>query len=218
MGNREALLAGAKKCLLDKGYARTTVRDIASAADVSMAAIGYHFGSKEALLNAALVELNGAELGDELQKAMHSAPEEADPLERFAATWDELAPAYERHRALLAAGVDALGQAEHSEDVRKILGQGPGLAMEAIGTLVSETHPDLDDQAAADVGALYYTLMNGLINQWLVDPDGLPDGHRLANALRTLTKGAGPTRNTRPASGIGDTEEDPDPKTGQEAK
>ena len=188
MGNKEALLAGAKDCLLHKGYARTTVRDLAAAANVSMAAIGYHFGSKEALLNAALVELNGAELGDELERAMRSAPEGSDPLTRFAATWDELASAYERHRALLAAGVDAVGQAEHNDEVREILGKGPGMAMEAIAALVRETHPGLDEDAAADVGALYYTLMTGLINQWLVDPDGLPDGQRFANALRALVR------------------------------
>ena len=29
MGNREALLEGAKRCLLEKGYSRTTARDIA---------------------------------------------------------------------------------------------------------------------------------------------------------------------------------------------
>ena len=50
MNNREALLVAAKQCLLEKGYARTTARDIASAAKVSLAAIGYHFSSKDALL------------------------------------------------------------------------------------------------------------------------------------------------------------------------
>lgn len=190
MGNKEALLDGAKECLLRKRYARTTVRDVATAANVSMAAIGYHFGSKETLLNAALIELNGSELGDELEQAMRSAPEGSDPLTRFAATWDDLVSAYGRHRALLAAGVDAVGQAEHNDQVREILGRGPGLAMEAIGTLVHQTHPGLDEDAAADVGALYYTLMNGLINQWLVDPDGLPDGRRFANALRVLVRGS----------------------------
>jgi hypothetical protein len=39
MGNRDALLSAAKKCLLEKGYNRTTARDIASAAGVSLAAI-----------------------------------------------------------------------------------------------------------------------------------------------------------------------------------
>ncbi|MGH4006514.1 MAG: TetR family transcriptional regulator, partial [Pseudonocardiaceae bacterium] len=44
MGNREDLLAGAKRCLYEKGYGRTTARDIAAAAGgVSLAAIGYHF-------------------------------------------------------------------------------------------------------------------------------------------------------------------------------
>ncbi len=61
MGNREDLLAGARRCLFEKGYSCTTVRDIATAAGgVSMAAIGYHFGSKEALLNEALAEANRA--------------------------------------------------------------------------------------------------------------------------------------------------------------
>lgn len=54
MGNREDLLAGARRCLEEKGYLRTTVRDIATASKVSMAAIGYHFGSREVLLNQAL--------------------------------------------------------------------------------------------------------------------------------------------------------------------
>jgi AcrR family transcriptional regulator len=45
MGNREDLLAGALECLKTKGWTRTTVRDIAAAAGVNHAAIGYHFGS-----------------------------------------------------------------------------------------------------------------------------------------------------------------------------
>jgi hypothetical protein len=40
----------------EEGYARTTARDIAAAAGTSMAAIGYHFRSKDALLMAAMLE------------------------------------------------------------------------------------------------------------------------------------------------------------------
>ena len=54
MGNREALIEGAKTCLMEKGYNRTTARDIATAAGVSLAAIGYHFGSKDDLMNEAM--------------------------------------------------------------------------------------------------------------------------------------------------------------------
>jgi AcrR family transcriptional regulator len=51
MGHREALLAGARRCLLERGYARTTARDLVAASDTNLASIGYHFGSNEALLN-----------------------------------------------------------------------------------------------------------------------------------------------------------------------
>src|SRR5262252_2857415 len=72
MGNREALLAGAKRCLIEKGYAATTARDIAAASGVSLAAIGYHFGSKDALLNQAVFESIG-EWGQDLQDTLAAA-------------------------------------------------------------------------------------------------------------------------------------------------
>ena len=71
MGNREALLTAAKQCLLEKGYNRTTARDIASAAGVSLAAIGYHFSSKDALLTEALLLAFG-EWDQDLQQALRT--------------------------------------------------------------------------------------------------------------------------------------------------
>src|SRR2546429_2473927 len=55
-GHREALLAGAKACLRTKGYAHTTARDLVAASGTNLRSIGYHFGSKEALLDEALGE------------------------------------------------------------------------------------------------------------------------------------------------------------------
>ena len=55
-----------------KGLHRTTARDIASAAGVSLAAIGYHFASKEALLTEALLLAFG-EWDQELQKTLRTA-------------------------------------------------------------------------------------------------------------------------------------------------
>src|SRR5580700_9681402 len=69
MGNREDLLAGAKRCLVEKGYAATTARDIAAASGVSLAAIGYHFGSKDALMNQAVYDSVG-DWAMELQEAL----------------------------------------------------------------------------------------------------------------------------------------------------
>src|SRR3989442_906316 len=56
MGHREDLLTAARRLLEEKGYARTTARDLVAASGTNLASIGYHFGSKEALLNEAIGE------------------------------------------------------------------------------------------------------------------------------------------------------------------
>lgn len=86
MGNREDLLAGALRCIREKGYARTTARDIAAAAGTSLAAIGYHFGSKEALLNEAMFAAFDS-WGQALAGAQPDAATD-DAIDRFAATTD----------------------------------------------------------------------------------------------------------------------------------
>src|SRR6185437_14594009 len=55
MGHREDLLEGAKRCLLEKGYAGTTARDIVAASGANLASIGYHYGSKDALMRQAII-------------------------------------------------------------------------------------------------------------------------------------------------------------------
>lgn len=57
MGHREDLLEGAKRCLLEKGFLRTTARDIVKESGTNLASIGYHYGSKDALLAQAYVSL-----------------------------------------------------------------------------------------------------------------------------------------------------------------
>ena len=79
MGNRESLIAGAKQCLHDIGYTRTTARDIATAAGVSLAAIGYHFGSTRELLNQALMEAL-AEWGAELDTSLPATDGSAEAV------------------------------------------------------------------------------------------------------------------------------------------
>jgi AcrR family transcriptional regulator len=53
---REKILSEALVLFAEKGYAGTSVRDVAGAAGVNLAAIAYHFGDKEGLYRAALHE------------------------------------------------------------------------------------------------------------------------------------------------------------------
>jgi AcrR family transcriptional regulator len=83
VGHRERLLEAAIACLEEKGYARTTSRDLVAASGTNLASIGYHFGSKEGLLNVAMVEAFQRWLKPLVALAAEPGP--ATPLERLGA-------------------------------------------------------------------------------------------------------------------------------------
>ncbi len=160
MGNREDLLAGAKQCLIERGWARTTVRDIATAAGVSHAAIGYHFGSKDALLTQALVQAV-----DELDEELRPRTSSDRPEER----WQALIDSFTTHRALWVAQLEAAVQAERSPEVRAHLAEGQRQGREGLG------------------GSVPLALLSGLMLQWLVDPEHAPSGAEVVEELRAVT-------------------------------
>ena len=51
---KDRILDTAERLFADKGYPATSLRDITNEAGVNLAAVNYHFGSKEALLSAVL--------------------------------------------------------------------------------------------------------------------------------------------------------------------
>ena len=185
MGNREDLLAGARHCLYEKGYARTTARDIAAASGVSLAAIGYHFGSKEALLNAALMEAI-EEWGDELERALAAADPAAEPLERFEATWTRVIESFATHRPLWMATFEVFAQIERVPQVREQLAAAMQEARRDLATLFQAIGPTVDERRVLAVGSLYHALLSGVLVQWLIDPEHAPSGRDLADALRAI--------------------------------
>ena len=186
MGNKESLLAGAKRCLYEKGYARTTVRDLASAANVSMAAIGYHFGSREALLNAALIEAN-EEWGETLAKTLQvQTPPGASPAERFELIWQRVIESFAEHRRMWAVSFEACSQPDLDEHVRAQLANAVELARHGLANLFQ----GLDDGSAEAraAGTVHQALLSGVMLQWLIDPDHGPSGADLVSGLRLIAK------------------------------
>jgi AcrR family transcriptional regulator len=184
MGNREDLLAGALECLKEKGWARTTVRDIAAAAGVNHAAIGYHFGSRDALLTEAFISAM-EEWGEAIAALVQqSIAVDAGPRERYEAFWRAAIESYVDHRKLWLASVEAAVQAEHSPRVRDLLAAGlregrSGLAAGLLG-IAEDT---LDDAALRGIGSVQLALMSGVLMQWTLDPDNAPSATDLADGL-----------------------------------
>ena len=187
MGNREDLLAGAITCLKEKGWARTTVRDIAAAAGVSHAAIGYHFGSREALLTAALIQAID-EWGSEIVGA--AAGSAAEGYEAF---WEETVRSYRTHRPMWRATIDALLQAEHNPALRTLLSDGQRQGREGLAAgLLGIEESAVTEEVARTLGAVQSALISGVLMQHLLDPETAPTGAEVVAGLRALTALATP--------------------------
>ncbi|WP_017540834.1 TetR/AcrR family transcriptional regulator [Nocardiopsis halophila] len=183
MNHRDDLLEGAKKCLVEKGYAHTTARDIAAASGAHLASIGYHYGSKDALMNAAVIAAT-SEWGDTVAEAL-DAVEAPDPQARLAALVDRMRASTPQERELLMASVQAYAEAQFSPELRSALGAAYQEAHREFAALLDPGSQDTPQGRA--LGAAAYAVFSGVILQELVDPDALPDTEALMAALRRLT-------------------------------
>lgn len=190
MGHRQQLLTGAKMCLLEKGYARTTARDIVAVAKTNLGSIGYHFGTKDALMNAALVQATD-EWADDIAQLLADSEntgtgDTGTPLDRFEASWPRILELFERHRALWVTQFEVLTQLHHAPELRPYFSATQEGARRALGTLLRLIDPATDEQSVRSVGSFALAMLFGVIAQWLVDPEKAPQGHDLAAAIRAV--------------------------------
>ncbi|PZF81258.1 TetR/AcrR family transcriptional regulator [Jiangella anatolica] len=183
MGHRDDLLQGAKRLLARKGYAHITARDLVAESGTNLASIGYHFGSKEALLNAAVLD-SFDEWDGEIERAIDARPGDA-PADRLEAFLDGVVRGVAANRAVAMASVQAFAQFEYAPELREQLAAAYGRARREIAALLLE-RDDVDDETARQLGSLALATVNGLVLQWLVDPDSAPSAADLAAALRRL--------------------------------
>lgn len=78
LDTRERLLESAERLFARHGYAGTSLRDITAEADANVAAVNYHFGSKEGLLTAVLDRVVGG-INDERLELLNAAVADAAP-------------------------------------------------------------------------------------------------------------------------------------------
>jgi AcrR family transcriptional regulator len=185
MGNREKLLDGAKRAIYEKGYAHTTARDVVAASGTNLGSIGYHYGSLEALLTAAMWE-GFEEWGEELARVF-MAPRHGGPLEQLETMWARVIETFETHRELWVASFDAFIQAQRSPEMRERLAEGYREARPWMAAMLQQTDPGtIDERTARTVGSFLLALQAGLAAQYLLEPADSPSAQDLVEALRRL--------------------------------
>jgi AcrR family transcriptional regulator len=188
MGHREDLLVAAKKCLYERGYTNTTARDLVAASGTNLASIGYHFGSKEALLNAVLEQALD-EWGDRVRETVVAKRIRAgDPLARFTAIWSAIIESFEKDGPLWTAVFEALVQAQHAPRIRQLLSNAMQHGRERIAATQEKDGTLAGAKRLRTSGAFFQALMLGVAAQWLVDPKRAPSSRDLAKTLRAMTE------------------------------
>ncbi|MEV0125178.1 TetR/AcrR family transcriptional regulator [Streptomyces sp. NPDC050703] len=184
MGHREDLLEGAKRCLLEKGFVRTTARDIVKESGTNLASIGYHYGSKDALLAEAFIALVEP-MGGVFEGSRAEGGAAKGSLERFREVWGGVIEAVPESRPIWMMTLEVITQGERLAGIRELLAEAQkegrsGLAALFTGIEESELPEDLVESE----GRFYTTLLNGLMVQWLFDPDSATTAEQLTEGLR----------------------------------
>ncbi|MGW2230202.1 TetR/AcrR family transcriptional regulator [Streptomyces formicae] len=191
MGHREDLLEGAKRCLLDKGFVRTTAREIVKESGTNLASIGYHYGSKDALLVEAFLALIEEMTGTFGQVPPGGGAGEVGSFERFQETWEGIIRSFPESRSLWMLNLEVVTQGDRLAGVRDLLAKAQvegrrGLASVFTGVPESAV---TDDVVEAE-GRLYSVLLNGLLVQWLFDPETATGAGQLTEGMRRVMERA----------------------------
>lgn len=193
MGRREELVEAAITCLRDHGYARTTTRQIVAEAGAHVPDVNYYFGSKQRLLDTAIVEC--------LRRWLAAVMSDADAVQADG-TGVQLGAALQSYLVLLAgeegsgltAAFEALAQAPRDERLRaRLVEEYERLrtqTAERVTRSVREMGLEIPDRDAADVAAVLVALFDGIAVQWLLAPEKVPDAGRILRALSTLALAA----------------------------
>jgi AcrR family transcriptional regulator len=202
MGHREELLKGAKRALYEKGYARTTARDIVALSGTNLGSIGYHYGSTEALMTAAMISAMD-DWGDQVANALSGpapdspAPDSPAPDEpagdgggsdRMIAFWRRVIGSITSHRALWLASVEVMIQAEHNPELRALLADGIQQGRQGMAALLTGRPEDqIDRVTVRTLGSIQMAVLSGVLTQWLTDPATAPTAEEIVAGLRALS-------------------------------
>jgi TetR/AcrR family fatty acid metabolism transcriptional regulator len=157
---REKILSAARELFEEKGFDLTSVREIATKADVNVALINYHFGSKDNLLLAIMeqsVDTTRLKLHDINQSS-------AAPLEKFMAVIDLYVDKIFsncKYHQFIHRELSTTERPELTENIVKILNRNSmelrKLLEEGQRKKVFKKEVDIDLAMAALFGVIYQT-------------------------------------------------------------
>ena len=185
-GHRERLLEGALACLQERGFARTTTRDIVAASGTNLGSIVYHYGTKERLLQEAMSE--GFRRWTE--RVSEAADATADPFEQMRTALGQARSAFDEQSGLYTAFLEAAAETCRSDDLREHVAEGYERTRQRVVQSLRHTMPATSDADLRTLASVMVAIVDGLMLQWLVDRDAVPPGEEVAEVFLRALAGA----------------------------
>ena len=189
---KDRILGAAEELFAQHGFAGTSLRQVTSRADVNIAAVNYHFGSKENLVNEVfrrrMDEMSELRLS-RLKAAIQQHPGELEPV-LAAFVEPALAMAQDRHGGGAFIRVIARAYAEKNDSLRKFLSDQYGHVLRDFAKAIATCVPGLSKEELywrLDFlsGALTYAMADfGLIKR----PSGVTEAAHRERAARELIR------------------------------
>ena len=189
---KDRILGAAEELFAQHGFAGTSLRQVTSRADVNIAAVNYHFGSKENLVNEVFrrrMDDMSAQRMARLEDALQRHPGELEPI-LAAFVEPALAMAQDRHGGGAFVRVIARAYAEKNDGLRKFLSDHYGHVQRDFGRAIAACLPGLSTEELywrLDFlgGALTYAMADfGLIKR----PEGVPETAHRERGARELIR------------------------------
>lgn len=160
MATREQIIAVTLEAIQSEGLSALTIRQIAERAGVNVAAVNYHFGSKDALVNEVLVELTAG-----LRSAFAGLAEDnASPRQRLHRFLDAFSSVLLRHPDVYrqAIGTGLLGGDAQRHYLSFLRVEGLQALSQLVRQVTGETHGRrLMLRIVQAIGGLVYPLLVG---------------------------------------------------------
>ena len=201
---KDRILGAAEELFAQHGFAGTSLREVTSRADVNIAAVNYHFGSKDNLINEVFrrrMDVMSAQRLDALRAALESRPGELEPI-LAAFVKPALAMSHDRHGGGAFIRVIARAYAEKNDGLRKFLSDQYGHVLRDFAKAIAGCMPELGKEALywrLDFlsGALTYAMADfGLIKR----PSGVTESSHRSNAAEELIRFAAAGLRAAPAA------------------
>lgn len=189
---KDRILSAAEGLFAQHGFAGTSLRQVTSRADVNIAAVNYHFGSKENLVNEVFrrrMDQMSAQRMARLKEAQDKQPGELEPI-LAAFVEPALAMAQDRHGGGAFVRVIARAYAEKNDGLRKFLSDHYGYVQRDFGRAIAACLPRLSKEELywrLDFlgGALTYAMADfGLIKR----PEGVSEAAHRERGARELIR------------------------------